>query len=128
MANITYSQIQFTTGVPPPTYINQPIPITILIGNNPAVCSVETCSFTWSESVTPYIDAVDPTSVTGPQLLTLTGRNLQAIGAVLTSSTHVTIGGQICDVTSVTNDTISCQIGSIEVGDHSIVASIDGMC
>ncbi|CAF1015901.1 unnamed protein product [Rotaria sp. Silwood1] len=125
MATITYSQIIFTTQIPPPEYINQIIPITILIGTNTAVCSFETCSFTWAESITPYLDSVDPTSITGPQLLTLTGRNLVMNDTILATSIHVTIDGQMCNVTSVSNSTIVCQIDSIQVGVHPIVASID---
>ncbi|CAF3664415.1 unnamed protein product [Rotaria sordida] len=128
MATITYSQIIFTTQISPPEYINQIIPITILIGTNTAVCLLsKTCSFTWAESVTPYLDSVYPTSITGPQLLTLTGRNLAMNDTILPTSIHVTIDGQTCNVTAVSNSTIVCQIGSIQVGVHSIIASIDGI-
>jgi len=128
MATITYSQIIFTTQIPPSIYIDQPIPITILIGTNTAICLLAACSFTWADSVTPYLDTVNPTSITGPQLLTLTGRNLQATGSVLITDIHVTISGQTCNVTSASNTTISCQIVSIQAGNQLIVASIDGIC
>ncbi|CAF3954248.1 unnamed protein product [Rotaria sp. Silwood2] len=127
MATITYSQIIFTTQIPPTEYINQIIPITILVGTNIAICSFETCSFTWAESVTPYLDSVYPTSIAGPQLLTLTGRNIAMNDTMSSTSIHVTINRQICNVTSVSNSTIVCQIDSIQVGVHPIVASIDGI-
>ncbi|CAF4415593.1 unnamed protein product, partial [Rotaria magnacalcarata] len=52
------------------------IPITILVGENSAICSSVSCNFTWAQSVTPYLVSVNPTSINGPQTLTLMGQNL----------------------------------------------------
>jgi hypothetical protein len=125
---ITYSQIIFTTSVPPSFYINQVIPVTILIGTNQAICSSATCTFQWSISDTPFVDSVTPTAIIGTQVLTLTGRNLMANPtAAVPANTHVTINGSPCNVTSITNSTISCQIAGVAAGNYSIAVSIDGI-
>ncbi|CAF3592631.1 unnamed protein product [Rotaria sordida] len=127
LATITYSQIQFITQQPPSSYIDQTIPIRILIGTNQAVCSSGSCTFNWTRSVTPYLTSVSPTSINGPQTLTLTGQNLEATGSISSANTHVTVDGQPCNVTSVSNSSITCAIGNTQVGNYSIVASIDGV-
>ena len=124
-ATITYSQIRFVTQIPPSIYINQAIPITILIGSNQALCSANTCTYTWSEQVTPYLTSVSPTSISGPQTLNLTGGNFKALGVTNPSNVHVSIKNVVCNVTSVTNTTILCDISSIENGNYPIVIMID---
>ncbi len=128
MATITYSQIQFITQIPPTSYIDQtiPIPIKILVGTNSAVCSSGQCTYKWAQSVTPYLTSVSPSSITGPQTLTLTGQNFAAMGSILPSNVNVTVDGGSCNVTSVTNSTITCNIGNTEAGNYSVVASING--
>ena len=125
-ATITYSQIQFITQTPPAEYIDQSIPITILIGTNQAVCSAGSCTYTWSSGATPSLTSVSPTSITGAQTLTLTGANFAATGSIASSDVHVTINGESCNVTSATNSSITCNVGSIAAGNYSIVAFIDG--
>ncbi|CAF4567828.1 unnamed protein product, partial [Rotaria magnacalcarata] len=128
-STITYSQITFATpSVPSNLYINQAIPVTILIGTNRAICPSATCMFQWSTSDTPFVDSVSPTAITGTQMLTLTGRNLAANPtAAIPSNTHVTINGTSCNVTSITNSTILCQISGAAAGNYSILVSIDGV-
>ena len=126
-STISYSQIVFTTpSVPSNTYINNPIPVTIWIGTNQAICTSATCTFQWSTSDTPYVDSVTPTAITGTQTLTLTGRNL-ATNPTAPANTHVTIDGSSCNVTSITNSTISCQIAGVAAGTYSVGVSIDGI-
>ncbi|CAF0819146.1 unnamed protein product [Rotaria sp. Silwood1] len=126
-ATITYSQIQFITQQPPLNYIDQTIPITILVRINQTVCSSGSCTYKWAQSVTPYLTSINPTSISGPQTLTLTGQNLAATGSISAANIHVTIGGQPCNVTSTSNSSITCDIGNIQAGNHSIVAHIDGV-
>jgi hypothetical protein len=126
MATITYSQIQFITQIPPTSYIDQTIPITILVGTNSAVCSSGQCTYKWAQSVTPYLTSVSPSSINGPQTLTLTGQNFAATGSISPSNVNVTVDGGSCNVTSVTNSTITCNIGNTEAGNYSVVASING--
>jgi hypothetical protein len=128
LATVTYSQITFITpALTIGAYLDQDIPVTILVGTNKAVCLPSACTFRWSTSVTPYINSVSPTSITSPTTLTLTGQNFQATGSVTAANIHVTIHGHACNVTSMTNSSITCSIGNIEAGNNSIVASIDGL-
>jgi hypothetical protein len=128
IATITYSQIQFITQAPlPSSYIDQTIPITILVGTNQAVCSSGSCTYKWAHSVTPSLISVSPTSITGPQTLTLTGQNFAPTGSILASNVAVTVNGNSCNVTSATNSTITCNIGSTQAGNYSVVASINGI-
>ncbi len=126
-STITYTQIQFITPVPPSYYLNQPIPIRILVGTNQAVCSAGSCSYTWSQSVTPSLTSVNPTSITGPQIVTLTGQNFAATGSILATDVSVKVNGEACNATSATNSTITCNMGNIQVGNYSVVVSIDGI-
>ncbi|CAF1377186.1 unnamed protein product, partial [Adineta steineri] len=128
IASITYSQITFTTlPLTIPAYLDQDIPITILVGTNTVICSPISCTFRWSSSVTPYINSVSPTSITGPATLTLTGENLEASNSATISNTYVTINNHICNVTSIINSTIICQVDSIEAGTYTVIASISGV-
>ncbi|CAF0745209.1 unnamed protein product [Adineta steineri] len=126
-ATITYSQIQFITQAPPSNYIDQTIPITILIGSNEAICSAGSCGFTWARSVTPSLVSVSPASISAPQTITVNGQNLDPTNMVSVSDVNVTINGESCTVTSVTNSTIACNIGSIPAGTYPVVASINGI-
>lgn len=125
-ATITYTQIQFITQVPPASYINQAIPIKVLVGTNEAICSSAPCTYQWAQSATPSLTSVSPTSITGPQTLTLTGQNFDPTNSLLVTDVTVTINGTSCAVTSITNTAITCNIGSIEVGTHLVAISIDG--
>lgn len=125
-ANISYSQIRITTDIPPQQYINQNIPVTVLVGTNPVVCSISSCTYQWTDGATPTLNLVSPSSVSGPQTLTLTGQNLNPTGSVSLSDIHVVINGRQCNVTAATNSTIQCAIESLPVGNYSIVTSIDG--
>jgi hypothetical protein len=120
-ANITYTQISFLTDLPPSAYIDQIIPITVLVGTNTAVCSSGTCTFMWARLVTPQLTSVSPTFITGPQTLTLTGQNLAATGSISPVNVKVTISGQSCNVTAASNTTISCRIGCLPVGTYCCI-------
>ena len=127
ISTIIYSQITLTIpSLPVSSYLDQNIPITILIGTNSVICSPASCTYRWSSSATPSILSVNPTSISGPTTLTLTGENLQSVNSISVSNVHVTINNHSCNVTSLTNSTIVCNIDHIEVGTYPIVASIDG--
>jgi hypothetical protein len=127
MATITYSQIQFITQVSPLNYNNQLIPIRILVGTNQALCSPGPCTYTWAQSATPSLTSVSPTSINGPQTLTLTGQNFAPTGSISASAVSVTVNGQPCNVSTATNSTITCNIGSVQAGSYSISVSISGI-
>lgn len=126
MATITYSSIQFITQTPPQSYIDQTIPITVLVGTNSAVCASGPCTFKWAQSVTPSLISVSPSSITSSQVLTLTGQNLSPGGAVVAGDVEVTVDSDPCNVTAVSNSSITCNIGNVQAGRFPIVVSING--
>ena len=75
--------------------------------------------------VTSYIDSVVPTFINGPATLTLTGRNFLSSGSN-NLNMEIMINENRCNVTSISNTSILCQIGSIEAGNHSISGLIQG--
>lgn len=115
------------TDIPPSSYFEQAIPIAIIVGTRAALCSSSPCTFTWTRGITPILTSVNPSSISSSQTLTLTGQNLTPSRPIPISSVHVMIGGETCTVTAITNSTITCHIVSLPLGNHSIVASIDGM-
>lgn len=125
LATISYSQINFTI-LRPATLIDHTGIIRIFLGSNRAVCLLSSCTFQWTTSVTPYLDSVNPTVITGPATLTLSGRNLMGYGGT-SATTHVSVDGSSCNITSMTNSTIVCILGDTEAGDRIIVGSIDGL-
>ena len=120
LAIITYTQIRFITEASPSAYMDQSIPITILIGLYPAVCTIHACTFIWSSRVTPSLTSLVPHTITDAQLLTLTGEHLDS------SRSNISIGNQICTIIFASNTTIQCQISHLSAGNYSIMGSVEG--
>jgi hypothetical protein len=126
LTTITYSQIIFTT---PPRTINldMDLPVTVIVGSNQtSACLTQSCTFSWSTSVTPYLDSVTPESILGPTNLTFTGRNFPGGGNTYTD-VHLTINNSSCIVTAMNNESINCSIDGVEVGLYQVFGSIDGL-
>lgn len=83
------------------------------------------CTYTWSQDATPYLTSVSPTSITGSQTLNLIGENFAVLSATNALNVQVSINNEICNVTSVTNTTIVCDIASISNGNYPIIITID---
>jgi len=121
LATITYSRIVFKAPAEY-MYVNVNISVLVLVGTTQAVClasSPSSCTYQWSTNMASYLDSISPTSINGPTTLTLTGRNLLIGGGVI-ANTKIIINENRCNVTSITNTSIVCQIGSIEAGNYSI--------
>lgn len=125
LANVTYSQITFTTPMQI-AYINQNLSVTVVIGANEAICLARSCTFQWSTTITPYFDSVSPNQINGPTVLTIIGRGLTSGGGTV-SNTDVIIGGTTCNITSMTNTRLICQVGSILAGNHTVDGIIFGL-
>ncbi|UJR08495.1 hypothetical protein I4U23_012761 [Adineta vaga] len=123
LATITYSQIILTT--PSQTY-DLDRNINIYVGTNQVKCLIPSCSFQWTQRLTPYLDSVTPESIHGPTNLTILGRNLLA-GNISYTDVQLSIAGSSCTVTGMTNDSLNCSITGIEAGTHQILGSINGI-
>ena len=87
---------------------------------------IHSCTFSYDRSLTP--------EMTDAQPLTLTGASTTVTisGAKFGQTTHidnvtVTIGMEICNVTSVSDVNIECTITNIPAGTNAIMASIHGL-
>jgi hypothetical protein len=69
---------------------------------------------------------VNPLLIRGRTNLNITGKNLLS-GGRTTANAHVTINDNICNITHMTNGSITCTVMGVEAGEHSIVGSIDGL-
>ncbi|CAM2722167.1 unnamed protein product [Rotaria socialis] len=125
LATISYTRIVFITPTQM-TYVNRNLTVTVAVGTNEAICLATSCTFQWSTIITPYIDSVSPSQTSGPTTLTLTGRSL-TVGGGTASNTLVSINGNPCNITLMTNLNMSCQVGHIEAGNYTITGMINGV-
>lgn len=58
-------------------------------------------------------------------MLRLTGRSL-TVGGGTVARTFVYINGNPCNITSMTNTYVDCQLGHIEAGNHTVTGIING--
>lgn len=126
IGSVSYSKINFTTP-PELTYTNLNLSILVYVRMSQSVCLIPSCYFSWDTSVTPYFDSVSPQSIRGATNLTITGQNLLCGGRTIAANTHVDINGNLCNITRLSNESISCTVLGVEAGEHSIVGSIDGL-
>ncbi|XP_038070546.1 fibrocystin-L-like isoform X1 [Patiria miniata] len=81
------------------------------------------CSFEFSEAMTPLVDAISPTTVSGAS----TSIQIFGYGFINeTSDITVTIGGVACVVTAAHDEEIECDVGYVPVGDQEMVVNIAG--
>jgi hypothetical protein len=125
IGSASYSQIIFTTP-PELTYVNLNLNLYVYVRTSQSVCFIPSCYFSWSTSVTPYFVSVNPLLIRGRTNLNITGKNLLS-GGRTTANAHVTINDNICNITHMTNGSITCTVMGVEAGEHSIVGSIDGL-
>lgn len=80
-------------------------------------------TYTFSAESTPIVSSVSPTSVNGPTELTLDGSGFGESDYLLS----VKVGNQTCQVTSVNDTQIVCQLDGLEVGEQSVVVNVNGI-
>ncbi|XP_022097673.1 fibrocystin-L-like isoform X1 [Acanthaster planci] len=87
-----------------------------------AACN-DDCSFEFSEAMTPVVDGISPTTVSGAS----TSIQILGYGFVNeTSDITVMIGGVACVVTNAYDEEIQCDVGYVSVGDQPVVVNIAG--
>lgn len=123
-ATITSSRITFITPIQE-VAIDTDLSMTVWVNMYQAVCFADPCHYRWATEVTGYLTSVNPTVINGPMSLTFTGENLPDGSDI--NSTHVTINGSVCTITTMTNTSIDCYIENVEVGVHPVLGFIDGL-
>lgn len=91
-----------------------------MMNNIPSSCSTRNCSFTLSSSLTPSLTSVSPRKGTSGTEITLTGSGFSSNLAEV----NVTIGGNVCHVTSSSLTSIKCTAGASVGGLHDLVVNI----
>lgn len=125
VGSTSYSQIIFTT-LPLLTYVDFNSSLAVYVGLTVSACRLPLCYFSWALRATPYFDSVSPSIVRGPTNLTITGRNLLA-GGNSTTAARVSINGNPCNITAMTNESVTCIVAGVEAGRYPIVGSVDGL-
>ena len=80
-------------------------------------------SYRFSAESTPIVNSVSPASVNGPTELTLDGSGFGVTDYLLS----VKVGNQTCQVTSVNDTQIVCQLDGLEVGEQSVMVNVNGI-
>ncbi|CAF5178052.1 unnamed protein product, partial [Rotaria magnacalcarata] len=75
---------------------------------------------------TPHFDSVSPQWINDTTNLTITGRNLLTGGSTM-ADIDVSINSNICNVTEMGNESITCTVISVEAGQYTIIGFIDGI-
>ena len=116
--NITYSSISFET-LP-----NQDgsYEATVYVNGFQALCVNNNCSYTFSSVSTPKVTSVSPNTVNSSTLVTING---DVFGTDL-SKVHVMIGGEICQVATVQQTIITCNLQALPLGKQAVVVKVDG--
>ncbi|CAM4971603.1 unnamed protein product [Rotaria socialis] len=125
MTTVSYSQIIFITPSQS-TYQNYNLTVFVLVGINEATCLTPPCQYSWATSVTPYLNSVIPSVTQNLTTFTLSGGNFfGGTGTIL--GTRVNIDNIACNITAMTNESITCFTTDVEVGRHNFVVSIEGV-
>ncbi|XP_062574409.1 fibrocystin-L-like [Saccostrea cucullata] len=84
----------------------------------PAVCEGE-CKFTYDADYTPTLTSISPNMVNGTEETTVT---IEGSGfGNETSDIFVKIGGETCQVVSVSNSSVECMLGNLPAGPNNQV-------
>ncbi|XP_061168814.1 fibrocystin-L-like [Saccostrea echinata] len=84
----------------------------------PAVCEDE-CKFTYDAAFTPSLTSISPNVVNGTKETTVT---IEGSGfGNETSDIFVKIGGENCQVVSVSNSSVECMLGNLPAGPNNLV-------
>ncbi|KAL3886654.1 hypothetical protein ACJMK2_026634, partial [Sinanodonta woodiana] len=123
--NMTYSEIMCETQSGSEGTESLVVQVSINSRQLTAVCQTTTniCKYTYATDQTPTVYSVSPTSVTGPTTLTITGSRFgtNPVNVV------VTIGGEPCNVITVTETSMTCSFTSAPVGVNSVIVKVIDM-
>ncbi len=95
--------------------------VVVMVKSQQAHC-VGSCEYTYSQSATPQLDSVTPSTVSEPRSITLSGQRFTSTPSDVT----VTIGSTACQVTNSGNQQITCDVETLPVGDNPIDVHIVG--
>ena len=85
--------------------------------------AVGSFTFAYSSSVTPTVASISPTRIVGTTNLTITGTNFGSN----VSNLWVTVGSAPCTIQAVTSTEVTCTLGPLPRGPHSVSFSVNGV-
>ena len=80
------------------------------------------CSYQFSSLIAPTISSISPTSVSSGVNITISGTQF----GYDSSQLNITIGSQICNITELSNSTITCYLSGLSVGSQTITVNLLG--
>ncbi len=96
--------------------------VRVVVNNINASCG--TCTFSYSDSISPELTSVSPLTVSGSTQISLQGSKFGSDA----TKVHVMIGASECVVASVANDSqIECQVAGVEAGDQLVQVTVEGV-
>ena len=97
-------------------------PVTVLTGNERAMCPSTQCQFSFSES--PAITSIQPSSGQAGAQLTVQGSGFDAGNC---HANEVLVGARRCELVSCTADTITCSVPEQAAGTYDVSMRIAGV-
>ena len=97
--------------------------VSVVSNSATAVCGLASCNFTYSQSITPTLTAVSPTSVNAAGTITLTGTNF----GTDTTKVTVSIGKQSCTPLTANDTEITCTLVGLNLGSQTVKVNINGV-
>ena len=97
-----------------------PYNVSVIVKSIPAECPSNDCVFEYREDLTPHITDVQPSTLSGPGTLAITGTNFGDETAI------VRIGNVELVVDSTTDTSIVCTVDNILVGKNTLYVRLPG--
>lgn len=117
-AEITENSISITTSSSTSNAVHE---IQVFVNNLKAAC--DDCSFKYSNTVTPLIEAIHPMEVNGSTVMILNGTFHETDPAKF----NVMIGQQHCIVLTAESTTLTCRLDGLELGENQVMLNIQGL-
>ena len=109
----SYTQIKCQTAV---TSASQSLPVVVRVHGVESNCA-SSCMFTYSAAKTPRVDSLTPSAIVGDD------NTIRIYGSGLPSKASdldIKIGNTTCTVTSSSEYSASCRVGSVVAGKHDV--------
>ena len=109
----SYTQIKCQTGA---TSASQSLPVVVRVHGVESIC-VSSCVFSYAAARTPRVDSVTPSAIVGDD------NTIRIYGSGLPSKASdldIMIGNTSCTVTSSSEYSASCRVGSVVAGKHDV--------
>lgn len=115
----SYTQIKCQTAA---TSTSQSLPVIVRVHSVESYC-VSSCMFTYSAAKTPRVDSLTPSAIVGDD------NTIRIYGSGLPSKASdldIKIGTTSCTVTSSSQYSASCRVGSVVAGKHDVKIHVAG--